>query len=86
MSGKHTKGEGNPDATRYCADDETLVRVLEAARTSAGAIAHRVVRNWHTAEDVVQEALLRAVVAQDHLQEIDNREAWLVFIWQHGTL
>jgi RNA polymerase sigma factor (sigma-70 family) len=72
----YAKREGSPDATHFCADDETLVRVLEAARTSAGAIAHRVVRNWHTAEDVVQEALLRAVVAQDHLQKIDNLEAW----------
>lgn len=76
MGRDHVKEKGNSDATRYCADDYNLVRVLEAARTSAGAIAQRVVRNWHTAEDVVQEALLRAVVAQDHLQQIDNLEAW----------
>ena len=76
MNRNYAKREDSPNATHYCADDETLVRVLEAARTSAGAIAHRVVRNWHTAEDVVQEALLRAVVAQDHLQQIDNLEAW----------
>jgi RNA polymerase sigma-70 factor (ECF subfamily) len=82
MRRNHVTKKRDSDTTGFCcADDETLARVLVAARTSAGGIAQRVVRNWHTAEDVVQEALLRAVVAQDHLQQIDNLEAWF-----HGVV
>lgn len=83
MSGKHGPERGRSSPTCGGANDEVLARVLEAAHGSAGAIAQRVVRNWHTAEDVVQEALLRAVVAQDHLQNVDNLEAWFRGVVRH---
>ena len=76
MSEKHCTRNGDAESVRFCADEEALARVLEAARGPAGAVAQRVVRNWHTAEDVVQEALLRAVVAQDRLQSKNNLQAW----------
>jgi len=78
MSGKHSTENGDAESVRYRADEEALARVLEAARGPAGAVAQRIVRNWHTAEDVVQEALLRAVVAQDRLQSKDSQEAWFL--------
>jgi RNA polymerase sigma factor (sigma-70 family) len=77
-SAKHCTQNGDAESVRFCADEEALARVLEAARGPAGAVAQRVVRNWHTAEDVVQEALLRAVVAQDRLQSKNNLEAWFL--------
>ncbi len=63
-----------PDAT------EGLTRLLESMRPDLLRFAHWLARDRAIAEDIVQEALLRAWRARDSLKEATSARAWLLTI------
>jgi len=69
-------GEGLPAAD----SEETLTRVFAALRPDLLRFAHWLARDRAIAEDIVQEALLRAWRSRDGLQDPGAARAWLLTI------
>jgi RNA polymerase sigma-70 factor (ECF subfamily) len=75
-------GPEKPVSSDVGATDATdgLTRLLEALRPDLLRFAHWLARDRAIAEDIVQEALLRAWRARDSLKEATSAKAWLLTI------
>src|SRR6187551_3330212 len=61
-------------------DRQAFAILVERHRPVLLALCTRLLRDHNLAEDVAQEAVLRAYLSLDHLRQIDRFGAWLVGI------
>lgn len=62
---------------REITDEESILLAFQRNRDGLVAYAYTILRDWHAAEDVVQEAYLIATRKRESLREIGAVFAWL---------
>ncbi|MFI6335938.1 RNA polymerase subunit sigma-70 [Streptomyces sp. NPDC050535] len=68
---------GVPNPGRSYSADDTLTALIELHRRELRAHCYRMLGSYDEAEDLTQEAFLRAWRARETLEGVDNARAWL---------